>query len=192
MPRSELVFPTLLVFALVLITWASISTYSNNSLNQTLTGLDLSSKSALSTSNYLQNPPSSTLSNSTNTFLNLSINSTKFYNFSLIQQPWHKKTETIIFLHIVKCGGTSVDRTIAPIIKKLGGKYKGRNHFDWGFIEKYYPQARVVTQLRDPVDRVISNFYHGKKITMRNNPESTKRFLNQTLSEYRVVLQRCH
>lgn len=88
-----------------------------------------------------------------------------------------------VFLHIVKCGGTSFDRTMKPIIDRLGMKYRGSSHFDHSWIDfKYRDQKRpkVVTLLRDPIDRIISNFHHAKTLEVfQNSP-----IINQTIEEY--------
>ena len=91
-----------------------------------------------------------------------------------------------VFLHIVKSGGTSFDRTMKPIIDRLGMKYRGSSHFDHSWIDfKYRDQNRdqkpkVVTLLRDPIDRIISNFHHAKTLEVfQNSP-----IVNQTIEEY--------
>ena len=181
-PSQSFMLPVIAAFLIMLITW--ILTHSNNTIKQSISTLNIQvqnlsskmhsmsiSKPTFNSAKYLNNINPATENPS----------STKTYNFSLIQPAWHKQSETIIFLHIVKCGGTSVDRTLGPLIKKIGGRYKGHNHFDWSYITKYFPGARVITQLRDPVDRFISNFYHGKKLETSQGKE---KFLNMTLSDY--------
>ena len=39
-------------------------------------------------------------------------------------ESWNPHEEPIVFVHIVKCGGTSVDRTLRPIVQQLGGNYR--------------------------------------------------------------------
>ena len=57
------------------------------------------------------------------------------YESSVLNEPWDKKNDPIVFLHIGKNGGTSFDSSIKPVVKKLGGKYVGDKHFDWTFVE---------------------------------------------------------
>ena len=76
-----------------------------------------------------------------------------------------KKQDTMVFLHIGKAGGTSFDKTMNSISRKLSLKYIGNRHFDWDYIEqlkkspKQTTTIKPVTILRNPVDRAISNYF---------------------------------
>lgn len=48
---------------------------------------------------------------------------------------WNK-SHPIVFLHIAKAGGTSFDGSISKLVKSLNGRYIGRRHFDWSYIDK--------------------------------------------------------
>lgn len=110
----------------------------------------------------------------------------------------------IYFLHIGKTGGSSIDNMMKKYRRKKWVKkeYWGFNHFDWSYIEadhakkKYHSKSRtslagsidvsrtadVITFLRDPVSRSISQFYFGK--TLRWAKKSNASFLDQTLESY--------
>ena len=81
----------------------------------------------------------------------------------------------LVFLHIGKNGGTSFDVTLGPIVKRLGGHYVGRRHFDWSYIETL-KHPDVVVLLRDPVARAVSHFHFTKKKRIFK--------INVSLSEY--------
>ena len=87
---------------------------------------------------------------------------------------WNK-SHPIVFLHIGKNGGTSFDSAVATLVSRLRGRYIGRRHFDWSYIDTIRTPD-VVVLLRDPVARAVSHFYFARK----------KRILktNGNISEY--------
>ena len=96
---------------------------------------------------------------------------------------WQPSSEPIVFLHVPKAGGTSFDYTIRPIVvNELKGHYVGLKHFDWNLILQNYPNtSRVVTMIRDPVERIISNFEFSKQLPWSQN---IKNYSETTFSEY--------
>ena len=42
--------------------------------------------------------------------------------------------------------------------------YVGNAHFDWSYINHYYPNDNVLTILRDPVERAVSHFEFMKRL----------------------------
>ena len=70
-----------------------------------------------------------------------------------------------------------------PIIDTHGMKYRGTSHFDHSWIDIKYrdqKQPKVVTLLREPVDRIISNFHHAKTLKVYQNSP----IMNQTIEQY--------
>jgi len=87
--------------------------------------------------------------------------------------------KNIAFLHIGKAGGTSVDSSIGPVIRKLGYHYIGGRHFDWSYVDTL-KDASVITMLREPVSRAVSHFHFAKTLGWtRGLP-----MRHQTLTEY--------
>ena len=84
-----------------------------------------------------------------------------------------------VHLHIGKCGGTSIDKTVGPIIKSLGHEYIGKIHFDWSYLERYHDPL-VITMLRHPVHRTVSQFHFCKRLNWTQN----LKIRDQTLTEY--------
>ena len=90
----------------------------------------------------------------------------------------------IYFLHIMKCGGTSIDSLMNNLVRQ--GKIKryiGNQHYDYSYIaSKGIPRVNIefITILRNPVSRAVSNFYFSK------TGKWTKDFImrKQTFSEY--------
>ncbi|CBY34424.1 unnamed protein product [Oikopleura dioica] len=85
-------------------------------------------------------------------------------NFEL--KTWNR-SKSIGFLHCGKCGGTSMDRTLSPIVKSLSerkdDKYIGNMHYDWSYFELFEKDSvEPIILLRDPISRSVSN-YHFKK-----------------------------
>ena len=92
---------------------------------------------------------------------------------------------TIYFLHVGKTGGTSVDHLMQTINKRQGRIYRGFKHYDWSWIkERGDPDedADVITFLRHPVSRVVSQFRFSKTLRWAKNSNAT--FLYQTIDEY--------
>ena len=104
-------------------------------------------------------------------------------NKSFSIKQW-KQGEKIIFLHIPKTGGTSIDemlykrlnpRGLKPVISgsftRVGAPepanltYIGKRHFDWSWIEENYPENHVITVFRDPTERAFSHFNYMKTQT---------------------------
>lgn len=124
-----------------------------------------------------------------------SLLSTMSRSRSQSQPPPRKMSQSenpVYFLHIGKAGGTSVDKLMFKILKRRNRhrKYVGHKHFDWSFIEKSVAgagadpdsNADVITFLRNPVSRAVSQFYFSQSLPWakkRNAP-----FIHQTLDEY--------
>lgn len=121
------------------------------------------------------------------------------------QGPNRKLADTdnpIYFLHIGKTGGSSLDsmmKRYSKTNKSVKKLYWGYNHFDWSYIEQDHRKktfdsqsnkipfsvertADVVTFLRHPVSRSISQFYFGKTLPWAKKSNAT--FLDQSLEEY--------
>ena len=118
--------------------------------------------------------------------LNLYLSNKKGYenNRRLSHIKDNNITKPIYFLHIMKCGGTSIDSLMSKLVEeKIIGRYIGHKHFDYSYINsKEVPSVDIefITMLRDPVSRAVSNFYFSKTGKWTNN------FImrNQTFSEY--------
>lgn len=95
----------------------------------------------------------------------------------------------IYFIHIGKTGGTSVDilmmKQMMEYLQQIGKRYVGGKHFDWSFVEeKADPDvnADIMTFLRDPVTRVVSQFHFSKKLSWAKR--SKQEFMHQSFEEY--------
>jgi len=113
-------------------------------------------------------------------------------------------TNPVYFLHIGKAGGTSVDILFKTILKCESKLYVGGSHFDWTFIQRHQKRrhaglsshnvigddgnydigdlADVITLLRNPVSRAISQFYFSKTLPWAK--KNNEKFLTQTFDEY--------
>lgn len=111
------------------------------------------------------------------------------------QPPPRKMSQSenpVYFLHIGKAGGTSVDQLMTKILKRGNRhrKYVGRKHFDWSFIEKSGvgtgadpdSDADVITFLRNPVSRAVSQLYYSQTLSWAKCANFP--FIHQTLDEY--------
>ena len=105
----------------------------------------------------------------------------------ILQRQWSKRT-LIAFLHIGKTGGTSIDATVEPIVRFLSKApyrrgYLGRIHFDWSYLKKafYGYDVDVITMLRHPVDRAISQYYFHKSLPRQQTDYD---FLNSTVESF--------
>ena len=96
-----------------------------------------------------------------------------------ITKKWPTIHQNIAFLHIGKAGGTSVDSSIGPVIRKLGYHYIGGRHFDWSYVDTL-KDASVITMLREPVSRAVSHFHFAKTLGWTRGLAMR----HQTLTEY--------
>jgi len=103
-------------------------------------------------------------------------------------------TPPIIFLHIFKCGGTSIiDRMRAAVGANALFHVRGREdvvaelsrptsalrtarviagHIPLRVIEEHFPDSPVFTVLRDPIDRMISQYLHFRREGTRQSETS--------------------
>ena len=111
----------------------------------------------------------------------------------------------VYFLHIGKAGGTSIDSLIPKLLKGTGKRYIGNKHYDWSYIQQQQQSkigrqgnlrggnsvrggfevstnADIITFLRHPVSRAVSQFYFGKKLSWMKKLHEKSR--DQTLDEY--------
>lgn len=96
----------------------------------------------------------------------------------------------IVFVHVAKCGGTAITSYMGrmlrdgPVIRTEGevdqlskdevhAAVLVHGHMTRAHLAKVRPDALVLSMLRDPVDRVISNYFfiRGQDQTGRNAPE---------------------
>jgi len=113
--------------------------------------------------------------------------------------PWRaaSKDEFVLFHHLPKTGGSALSRALqgvygeenykwfngpAGVLKELSGKTKlvaAGGHFSWNhpWAKKVRRRAAVLTILRDPVERVLSNYYY-----LRLRSEQSK--LNNLARQY--------
>ena len=80
----------------------------------------------------------------------------------------NESKQPLVFLHIGKSGGTSINEVMRRVAKDLGRKFVGTEcgkcHFDWSYIDKRFgPDANVLTIFRHPIDRAISHFNYAKR-----------------------------
>ncbi len=116
----------------------------------------------------------------------------------------------VYFLHVGKSGGTSIDDLLENILKCQPKKYIGDLHYDWSYIQHrelprikgvrhhhYHRDAAaahdddddglssiadVITFLRHPISRAVSQFYFSKRLKWAKKANAT--FLHQTFDEY--------
>ena len=103
----------------------------------------------------------------------------------------------VYFLHVGKAGGSSIDYLVGDILKCQHKRYIGDLHYDWSYIQKHMytnkaaihsidddisTKADVITFLRHPVSRSVSQFYFSKTLPWANRTNST--ILYQTFDEY--------
>jgi len=94
-------------------------------------------------------------------------------------------TPHLVFLHLFKCGGTSVIHRLKSMVGEdhfyhfrrrgdadalldcdpdaMGRFVAIGGHMGWSYLSERFPDARKVTVLRDPVDRLISQYFHFRK-----------------------------
>jgi len=106
--------------------------------------------------------------------------------YPLVPRKMTSTTNPIYFMHIGKTGGTSLGGLLNKMntLKRFKGKYyfkSGQNHFDWSFIQKHRLKTTgtstvneefdvsnntdVITFLRHPVSRAVSQFYYSQQIS---------------------------
>lgn len=90
----------------------------------------------------------------------------------------------LVHLHIGKTGGSSLDK-IGPLLAHDSNRTYFPHvhmHFDWSFIQELPNQelVDVVTILRHPVDRAVSQFHYAKTLKWTRN----KPIGSMTLDEY--------
>lgn len=109
----------------------------------------------------------------------------------------------IYFVHVGKTGGTSLDSLFLGMDRKgglRGKRYVGHRHFDWSYVRKRERvrcgrtdddddgsddasvTADVVTLLRRPVDRVVSQFHYSKYQSWAKKSKAA--FVDLTLEEW--------
>ena len=72
-----------------------------------------------------------------------------------------------------KCGGTSMDRTLSPIVRSLSerkdDKYIGNMHYDWSYFELFEKDSvEPIILLRDPISRCVVLFIDFYSIRSRS------------------------
>ena len=103
-------------------------------------------------------------------------------------------TPPIVFLHLFKCGGTSAIDRISRIVGK-DRLYHARSlatlerdlstsgsdvhdaaviagHVPLPAIQRHFPASPIFTIVRDPIDRVISQFFHFRREGQKTNPHN--------------------
>ena len=120
---------------------------------------------------------------------------------------------SIYFIHVGKTGGTSVDTIMTQLFgtnlafqdrfaprktgfrrKKWLGAYSqtrlyyGHLHYDWSLLSVLEKNpddnADIISFLRDPVSRSMSQFYYAKTLPWAKKAHPRPSFLNQTFAEY--------
>ena len=100
------------------------------------------------------------------------------------------KSHTLVFLHMIKSGGTSFDATMLEICKRIRASYIGRRHFDWSYIDTVQ-KPDVLVLLREPVARAVSHFHYNRRIRTFNRNGNISDYLRtpQTILEARDFWQ---
>ena len=100
------------------------------------------------------------------------------------------KSHTLVFLHMIKSGGTSFDATMLEICKSIRASYIGRRHFDWSYIDTVQ-KPDVLVLLREPVARAVSHFHYNRRIRTFNRNGNISDYLRtpQTILEARDFWQ---
>ena len=66
--------------------------------------------------------------------------------------------------------------------------YHGNSHFDWSYIDHFYPGENVVTILREPVSRAISHFSFMQKLSWTKGMAIRDQNMTQFLSDYSSMM----
>ena len=109
------------------------------------------------------------------------------------------KSKTVYFIHIPKTGGSTLHKILPMVLQRSGTKMKstGGRHSDWSVLEGSFlnpsqpfgdvENLQVITQLRNPIDRSISQFYQQpfvNKMARRAGTKVAKQLSTLTFNEY--------
>lgn len=97
------------------------------------------------------------------------------------------KSYPIAFLHIGKSGGTSFDELMNANKKKINFEYIGNTFFDLSDMDKL-SKVNLVTVLRNPIERSVSNFWYGKKLNWTYKASFRSQNLTQFLNDIPSLL----
>lgn len=123
-------------------------------------------------------------------------------NLSRHQAAAAATTTPIYFIHVGKTGGTSIDNLLTKIMKcNTYHLYIGNSHYDWSYIQqREYNRLRrtpaaaaptdidvtinanIITFLRQPIQRAISQFEYSKTLPWAIKSNATS--ICQTFMEY--------
>ena len=121
-------------------------------------------------------------------------------------RKWNQKEEVLSFLHISKCGGTSMKASLREAKLKNGCNLSCQDprkamedqnktcplqtctgHFDWTRIRnlnKTGVKTAPIIIIRNPIETFLSNFYFTKFRLARNLSEAHKEIKNMSVAEY--------
>ena len=109
------------------------------------------------------------------------------------------KSKTVYFIHIPKTGGSALHKILPMVLQRSGTKMKstGGRHSVWSVLEGSFLNPRqpfgdvenlqVITQLRNPIDRSISQFYQQpfvNKMARKAGTKVAKQLSTLTFNEY--------
>jgi chondroitin 4-sulfotransferase 11 len=103
---------------------------------------------------------------------------------------WDNKRK-IIFLHIPKTGGTSVEQALNLVYKKDGyginDNKKAMQHYDWHEYKKHignekYDKYYKFTISRNPYDKVVSDYFWLKNVAKITNDNFQKKSFDEYLN----------
>ena len=109
-----------------------------------------------------------------------------------------------VFVHIPKCGGSSIRHAIRlsaeksgvkseqildgwfqPTVDQIKGKRVVSSHITWSeYLEAEFVDAVTFTMLRDPVDRAISLYYYQAKRMLEGRPDAVKNWERRLSKEH--------
>ena len=78
-----------------------------------------------------------------------------------VLRQWNK-SRPVMFMHIGKTGGRSLQAIVSGVVRQLRGTFIG-GHFDWSHTSTLQTPA-VITVLREPLSRAASHFYFIRKM----------------------------